>query len=202
MGARSTIQWGVLIIAVFGGFCFSAFAGPVYTYGGEFELRIPSDADSSKGWMFDAVVDVPVHGNIIDIDVSISLTHSNICDLQIFLVSPSGTSVCLNMCNPDEFFQGGDYVNTIFDDEADVPIGQGGPDFTGRFRPRDSLSAFDGEDAYGPWRLQIYDAYYADTGSLGSVQLIITVIEPATAMLLIAGAGLTILIRPRRITYR
>jgi subtilisin-like proprotein convertase family protein len=108
--------------------------------------------------MYDAVIDIPEHFNISDLDVSINLTHSNVFDLQVFLVSPSGTVVCLNMYNPDEFFEGGDYINTIFDDEAGTPIGQGEPAFTGRFRPRDSLAAFDGQDAYGLWRLRIYDA--------------------------------------------
>jgi len=225
MDARCSLQWIVVIFVIVRGFCLSAFANPVYTYtgqfnlessddpnssanptltyGGEFNLDIPADQGDSKGWMVDAVIEVPEHGTINDIDVGISLTHDNVFDLQIFLVSPSGTVVCLNMYDPyNEYFEGEDYVDTIFDDEAKVPIGQAEPPFPGRYQPEDPLSAFDGEDAHGTWRLLIYDAYYADTGNLESFEIVITVLEPATAILLTLGVGLAILLRPRRTTYR
>jgi subtilisin-like proprotein convertase family protein len=197
MSARGTLKWIVAIIILLGG-CVSVSANPVYTYSSDFDLRIPADPNSSKGFMYNAVIEISDHLTIGDLDVIIDIAHSNIFDLQIFLVSPSGTSVCLNMYNIDEFFAGEDYTDTIFDDEAEIPIEQAYPQFTGRFRPQESLSAFDGEDAYGFWQLQIYDAYYADTGSLNSFSIIITVIEPATAVLLIFGIGLATLLRPRR----
>jgi len=213
MSARCSLQWIVVIFVIVGGVCLSSFASPVYTiysddpnssanpvhtYGGQFNLDIPADPDDSKGWMVDAVIEVPDHGTINDIDVGISLTHDNVFDLQIFLVSPSGTVVCLNTYNPsEEYFQGEDYVDTVFDDEAEVPIGQAQPPFPGRYQPENPLSAFDGEDAQGTWRLLIYDAYYADTGSLESFEIIITVLEPATALILIFGIAFATLIRPR-----
>jgi subtilisin-like proprotein convertase family protein len=175
----------------------SVFAGPVYTYGGEFNLRIPADPNSSKGLMYDAIINISEHFTIYDLDVGISLTHSNIFDLKIFLESPSGTKVCLNMYDVGEYFNGEDYIDTIFDDEADIPIEMAEPQFTGNFRPKQLLSAFDGEDTYGLWRLQIYDAYYADTGSLDNFNIIVTILEPATAVLLIVGLGLATLFRPR-----
>lgn len=199
MGARTTLQWIVVIIAVLKGFCFSAFAGPVYTYGGEFDLLIPADSNDSKGWMADAVIEIPEHFTIDDLDVGISLTHESVFDLQIIIESPSGTTAILNAYNPfEEYFEGEDYIGTIFDDEAAISIGQAEPPFIGRYRPKESLSVFDGEDAYGLWRLRIYDAYYADTGSLDSFELIITVPEPATAALLLLGTGFMTLLRPRR----
>jgi len=178
--------------------CTSVFAGPVYTYGGEFNLRIPADPNSSKGLMYDAIVNIPDHFTIYDLDVGIGLTHSNVFDLKIFLESPSGTKVCLNMYDVGEYFAGEDYIDTIFDDEADIPIEMAEPQFTGNFRPKEPLAAFDGEDTYGLWRLQIYDAYYADTGSLDNFNIIVTILEPATAVLLIFGVGLAMILRPRR----
>jgi len=221
MDARCSPQWIVVIFVIVGGVCLSAVASPVYTYtgqfnlessddpnssanptltyGGEVNLDIPADSGDSKGWMVDAVIEVPDHGTINDIDVGISLSHDNVFDLQIFLVSPSGTVVCLNMYDPSgEYFEGEDYVDTIFDDEAEVPIGQAEPPFPGRYQPEGPLSAFDGEDAQGTWRLLVYDAYYADTGNLDSFEIIITVLEPATAILLTLGVGLAILLRPHR----
>jgi subtilisin-like proprotein convertase family protein len=156
---------------------FSAVAGSVHTYAGSFNLLIPANPDSTRGWTDDAIIDVPDHFTISDIDVRVTLTHTKAFDLQIFLQSPAGTRICLVMYNPySEYFEGENYTQTVFDDEAGIPISQGQPPFTGRFRPREPyrLATFDGEDSFGLWRLQIYDAFYADTGNLNSFELIIT----------------------------
>jgi subtilisin-like proprotein convertase family protein len=177
--------------------CFDSFAGTVYIYGGQFDLPIPApdepESEYGKGRMEDAVINVPDHIVIDDLDVRIDLKHTKAFDLQIYLQSPSGKKICLNSYDAlTEYFEGQDYIQTVFDDEADVPIEQGKPPFTGRFKPKapDTLGVFDGEDTFGPWRLQIYDAYYADSGHLNSFELMITVPEPATAILLILGASL------------
>jgi len=104
------------------------------------------------------------------------------------------------MYNLDEYFEGANYTNTVFDDEAEIPIEQGEPPFTGRFRPKagNLLQVFDGQDAYGLWRLRIYDMWDADIGTLNSFELIITTPEPATAILLTLGAGLMTVFKPRR----
>jgi subtilisin-like proprotein convertase family protein len=201
MEARSRAQWIVAVFLGLGALSFPVFADEVYKYEGEFNLQIPADPDSGKGWMADAVIEIDYHLTILDLDVGITLTHSNIFDLQISLQSPDGTTLSLNAYNPDnEFFQGADYSQTIFDDEAQTSISQAQPPFTGRFRPDagNLLEIFDGQDAYGPWQLQIYDAYYHDTGTLDSFELTITTPEPATMVLLALGAGCAALFRPRR----
>jgi subtilisin-like proprotein convertase family protein len=159
---------------------FSAVAGSVHTYTGSFNLLIPADPDSTRGWTDDAVIEISDHLTISDLDVRINLRHTNVFDLQLFLQSPAGTRICLVMYNPyNEYFEGENYTQTIFDDEAAVPIDQGEAPFTGRFKPREPyrLSAFDGQDCFGSWRLQIYDAFYFDTGRIDSVELIITAVE-------------------------
>ncbi|UCG60278.1 MAG: proprotein convertase P-domain-containing protein [Phycisphaerales bacterium] len=171
-------------------FCARACGQPVHVYSGLFDLRIPADPDSSKGWMSDAVIEVPDHLGIVDLDIGITLTHTKVLDLQIFVESPSAERLCLNMYNPfDEYFEGEDYIQTIFDDEAGTPIEEATPPFTGRFSPLSPgrLDVFDDEDAFGLWRLQIYDAFYADVGQLDSFQLLITVPEPATVVLFLVG---------------
>ena len=183
------VRWIAVIFAITLGVGANISADTVRVYGGDFNIPIPD-----KGWAEDAVIDVAEHRIISDLDVEISITHSNVFDLQIFLVSPANTRICLNMYNFDDFFRGANYSQTIFDDEADVPIEQGVPPFTGRFRPVEpyKLSAFDGQDAFGQWRLQVYDAYYADTGTLNNFQITIANPEPATILLLALGAGLMI----------
>jgi len=168
-------QWIVAILGLMLGFSFAASATPDHTYGGDFNLRIPADPDNTKGWMDDAVIEIPDHFPIADLDVCISVTHSKVFDLQLFLQSPTGTRLCLNMYNLNEYFDGENYTQTIFDDEAELSIEQAQPPFTGRFRPEpgNALSIFDGLDAYGSWRLQIYDAYFADSGTLDRFELMI-----------------------------
>ena len=200
MDSCNAVQRIVAILVIVAGAWGGAYAGPVYTYRGDFDLPIPDNPENTSGWMADAIIDVPDHFTIHDLDVGISLTHTNVFDLQIFLQSPAETMLCLNMYNYDEYFEGADYTRTIFDDEAESPIEQASPPFTGRFRPiwPYELSQFDGQNAYGLWRLQIYDAWEWDTGTLNSFELIFAVPEPATATLLTLGAGLLLLLRPHR----
>jgi hypothetical protein len=180
------------------------FAGPTIIYGGDFDLPIPAPDDPESeygmGWMDDAVIEIPDHFTIYDLDVGITLMHTKVFDLQIFIESPAGTRLCLNMYNPlYEYFEGEDYIQTIFDDEADLPIEEGQPPFTGRFRPKapNLLELFDGQDTFGQWKLQVRDAYYDDTGNLESVEVMITICEPGTATLLILGAAFVALFKPR-----
>lgn len=177
------------------------YAELVWSYDDWFDQAIPADPEATKGWMEDAVIEVPDHLIIADLDVSVSLTHTKVFDLQLTVTSPSGTSVVLNSYDPfTEYFNGEDYRQTVFDDEAEISIADATPPFSGRFRvdANDALSAFDGEDAFGCWRLQIYDAHYANTGSLDAFGLTITTPEPATATLLFVGLGIVGFVRRRR----
>ena len=202
MDAQNSLQGIIVLFFILVGFSTAVFACPTLIYGNNFDLPIPAAQDASKGWMDDAIIEVDRHAAIYDLDVCINVTHTNVFDLQVFVQSPVGTRFCLNMYDfKDEFFKGEGYVQTIFDDEAEIPIEQGTAPFTGRFRPKagNALEIFDGEDAYGLWRLQICDMWYWDTGKLERVELIITVCEPNALSLLALGAGLTVLSRRCRV---
>lgn len=179
-----------------------ALAAPVRIYHADFNSPIPApddpDSQYGRGWMQDAIIDVPDHFTILDLDVGINITHASAFDLQIFLQSPAGTNLLLNMYNFDEFFEGADYADTIFDDEAPAAIEHGNAPFNGRFKPRapNLLDAFDGEDTFGQWRLRIYDAYYADTGKLKNFKLFITIPEPASLSIFAFAAGLLLSRKP------
>jgi hypothetical protein len=209
MDTHSRAQWIVAVLLGVGALSFPVFAGEVYTYRGDFDLPIPAPEDPlseyGRGWMADAVIQVSDPFTIYDLDVRISFTHESLFDLQIVLQSPAGTNVALSSAGNLAFIVIGEDDTTVggsgewfFDDEAQVSIEEATEPFFGSFRPVESLSLFDNENAYGPWRLQIYDAYYHDTGTLDSFELTITAPEPATVVLLTLGTGLAALFRPRR----
>ncbi len=173
--------------------CMPVDAGDVVcTYGGSFNLRIPAQPGESKGCMTDAIIEVPVHIPITDLDVTVDITHTNVFDLQLSLKSPAGTWVLLNTASLDEFYKGANYSSTTFDDEADTPIEEAQAPFRGTYQPLapNVLASFDGEDAYGPWQLRVCDLWQADTGTLNSYRLTITTPEPATTVFLLLGLGL------------
>ena len=204
--ARNTVQRIGAILVIVAGACGGAvYAGHVHIYTGDFNLPIPKldskDPYISRGWMADAVIETPDHFVIEDLDVQINITHTNVFDLQLFLQSPAGTRICLNMYDSFyDFFVGANYTNTVFDDEALLSIKEGNAPFTGRFRPLEpyKLSKFDDEDAYGSWLLEIYDMWPTDTGTFNRFELMIETPEPATAVLLTFGIGLVSLFKPRR----
>ena len=206
MHTRNSVlpEFRFLVVTLSMVFSSMALAGTVHTYTDQFDLRIPADSNETKGWMQDAVINVPDHLTIYDLDVGITLEHANDFDLELYIQSPEGTTLCLNKYDPAyEYFSGADYTQTIFDDEAGTPIEDGNAPFTGRFRPKaidadNLLKVFDGQDAYGDWRLQIYDARYSDTGRLKEVELMITVPEPASVLLLTLAAGFVKFFGPRR----
>jgi len=167
-----------------------------HTYGGLFNLPIPAlddpESQYGRGHMTDAIIEIPDHFIITDLDVAVTITHTSVCDLQIFLKRPGGTKLCLSLYNLNEFFLGANYTQTIFDDQALLPINQALPPFTGRFRPASGgcLSIFNGQDSFGPWHLMVYDTLFGNSGSLDGFQLMITNPEPATLLLLAFGACL------------
>ncbi|MGA2171786.1 MAG: proprotein convertase P-domain-containing protein [Sedimentisphaerales bacterium] len=168
----------------------------------DFNLPIPSpdDPDSKlgRGRMADAIIDVTGHYIIDDLNIAVSLTHEAFFDLEIILERPAGTAITLNPPLNDAFIilgPGGSHSaggsnRFLFDDEAAVGVEDATPPFDQTFRPAAgfALSAFDGQDAFGQWRLQIYDAGIAHTGRLEGIELIISTPEP-TSMCLFALAA-------------
>src|SRR5262249_41287106 len=66
-------------------------------------------------------------------------------------------------------------------DEAATPIAAGTAPFTGRFRPQEALSGFDGLDANGVWRLELRDdSDLTAAGTLNAWSIQFTCTEPAT----------------------
>ncbi len=111
---------------------------------------------------------VGLAGRILDLDVNLDITHTFDGDLDAALISPSGKRVQLFSRVGGS---GDNFLGTTFDDEAATSVNAAAAPFTGRFRPAQPLSAFDGDDPNGVWQLQVTDHAGGDVGTLNSWSL-------------------------------
>jgi len=111
-------------------------------------------------------------GPIVDVNVTIDITHPWDSDISIYLISPAATGsieVALSTANGGS---GDDYTATVFDDDAATSISSESAPFTGTFQPEGSLADFNSLAADGDWTLHIVDSYtFGDHGTLNSWSL-------------------------------
>jgi subtilisin-like proprotein convertase family protein len=113
---------------------------------------------------------------VLDVNVTIDVTHTWIGDLDVVLTSPEGTAVTLI---DNRGGSGDDYVNTTFDQEGtDGPITGAAPPFTGSFVPEGDLSAIYGQSSAGDWTLTINDSADGDGGSFTRFDLFLCLEQP------------------------
>jgi subtilisin-like proprotein convertase family protein len=102
-------------------------------------------------------------GALVDLDVSIDITHSSVGELRLILLSPDkGTSILSDRNGGN----GDNYTQTIFDEQALTSITTASPPFTGRFRPQMSFDGFLNKPATGQWELRIYESGVPNAGTL------------------------------------
>jgi len=141
------------------------------------DLPIP-DADS----LTSIITVAGVSGVLVDVDVAIDIAHPQPDQLDVFLVSPSGTTVTLTTDNGgsnDDVFTG-----TLFDDQAPgTPSAPNVRNFTyvtgvatGPIQPEEPLGALFGESANGPWALVVVDDTSGQTGTLHGWSLTLTTV--------------------------
>ena len=127
-------------------------------------------------------IECPVCGYVLDMDVLLTLNHTNPRDLTIDLERTSDTRqrarrVNLKRWNDDTC---GNFDEVIFDDQADFEFADQCDDvLTGRFKPRNELSGFLNEytcnsDETSEWLMKIHDRIPGDRGDQFLVQLMIT----------------------------
>lgn len=109
-----------------------------------------------------------------DVNVALNITHTYDSDLEVYLISPTGTRILL--------FSGvggwrDNFTGTVLDDEASVMIQNGTAPFTGSFQPTVALSGLDGENPNGIWTLEVHDRYGQDQGTLNGWSLAIVSAE-------------------------
>ena len=84
----------------------------------------------------------------------VAISHTWDGDLRLTLISPQGTAVTLADRRGGS---GDDFIDTVFDDSAAIPIASGAAPFSGSFRPESPLAALAGQDAAGTWQLNVAD---------------------------------------------
>lgn len=124
---------------------------------------------------------------IQDLDLRVLIQHAFRTDVNLTLISPSGTSADL-LTGPF----GAGFANYVvrFDDEANVVVDTGahaaGQALGSAPLPvrseGDPLSVFDGELAQGDWTISVCDVFVgADNGELREFELLITPMVPLTS---------------------
>ena len=105
---------------------------------------------------------------LTDINITLSLKHTWLGDLDIFLISPSGTRVELvtDLISNERYM-----TETTFDDAALEIILAGNAPFTGSYRPEGLLQDLNGENPSGIWTLEITDDNQQNYGTLFSWSL-------------------------------
>ena len=125
-----------------------------------------------------SVITVVDEGIVSDVNVSVSITHARVSDLDVYLVAPDGQRVALFTDVSDT---GADVSQTSFDDGATTSITAGTAPFNGTFTPVGDLGALEGIQAAGAWTLEVSDDSSDATGTLNGWSLEIDA-QTATAV--------------------
>ena len=116
-----------------------------------------------------SVLSIPQKIRITDVDVILNIEHSYVGDLQITLTHPDGTEMLLVAADNQD--SGSDFTETIFDDAAVFDLTNKEAPYTGRFRPEELLSVFNGKFSDGDWELAVVDKSEEDEGVLRNWRL-------------------------------
>ncbi|MFH0981214.1 MAG: proprotein convertase P-domain-containing protein [Planctomycetota bacterium] len=111
------------------------------------------------------------HTLMAGLKVGLKITHTWNGDLRVRLTHNGTTVTLIDRPGVPARALGfnNDGFDVILDDAAFTAIedyDSGGPMVVGTFKPNQMLSAFNGQDAYGPWTLNVADLALYDVGTL------------------------------------
>lgn len=119
-------------------------------------------------------------------NINAAIDHTYVGDLEIDLISPSGTTVRLV---DHAGGSGNNFCEALLDDDGGYPSIQtvSVQPISGSFAPANPLSAFDQEDPNGVWRFIVRDTASGDTGSLRRYSLVLSTRPPNTINVSLSG---------------
>ncbi len=217
---------GVVLVAL--GICHagpSVVSADVLTFSNSAPITVPETGSSGPASPYPSEIDVSgIDGEVLKVTVTVDGINSSCSpDLDVLVQGPSLQDVLLMSDNAHCFMDASD-VTLTFDDAAADYLPEAGTTalVSGTFRPSNSnpsddsgdffaapgptapygtaLSAFNGLDPNGTWKLFVMDDTFGDTGNIsrGWSLNIEVVPEPSTITLLLTGALGFLIYRIRR----
>ena len=114
-------------------------------------------------------------GRVVDVNVTVNISHVRDSDLVLTLISPDNTRITLaNRAGGSD----DNFSTTHFDDSQPLNIAAGTAPFNASFHPTDELWKLIGENANGTWTLEIKDVLGGSGGTLFSWSLQLTTGDP------------------------
>jgi subtilisin-like proprotein convertase family protein len=103
-------------------------------------------------------------------DLEVTLTHVNTGTVVTIIDRPGTTVLPPPGSSVGDFGCGNNNIDATLDDEASLPVEDQcrttSPAISGLVKPNNPLSAFDGENLGGTWRLTVTDGATLDNGFL------------------------------------
>jgi subtilisin-like proprotein convertase family protein len=126
---------------------------------------------------------------IWDLDISVTLTHPCVGDLDIWLQNPDSDYTAMVVHDP--LNRNANMFGCRFDDQAEQPFTAGHSPYTGWWQPASPLARYTGDTTISIrgssgrtniWRLHVYDAAAQDEGTLSGFKMhVVTQIPDAAA---------------------
>jgi len=118
-------------------------------------LNPPPPISENSAAPTEDVISITVSETVVDVDVSVNLTHDYIDDVELDIISPAGTVVRLH-----DRTGTADFIIVSFDDQG-VPNGSVEFDSGCAVQPSGpgTLSNFAGEDTAGDWTIRAFDSF-------------------------------------------
>ena len=172
---KAAVIFFIVMLSVLVG--LSGVSAATGTYSNSTSAAIGDGAGGCSGTfgsLATTTIDVADAGTITDVNVGVSISHTYVGDITVWLESPTGTQITL-IDRPGYTGSGcgfaSDHINATLDDEsAGGPVENGNPP-NGSYTPAQALSAFDGEELQGTWTLSVGDNSSVITGTLNSWSL-------------------------------
>ncbi len=120
------------------------------------ETYTNNTASAIKPWTTtNSTITVPSGMTVGHLQVRVNVSYPDDGELYLRLTSPKGTTILLvgHLGGTS-----GNFVNTVFDDQASTAVLYGKAPYTGTYRPQWGLSQLNGQSAAGTWKLSIQDA--------------------------------------------
>ncbi len=132
-------------------------------------INVPIQNSSTA---IDSIVIFLGNGCIVhDVNFKITnITHTWVSDIRLYLRKSGVGSLLVDHVGGS----GDNFINTILDDSALIPLASGTAPFTGTYIPSNPLLPFNGLLTDGVWKIAITDTATGDTGSLYGWCLILT----------------------------